>query len=109
MVQFSGGLIYQDQSGALNESFSDVFGVLTEQYKHRQTASEANWLIGAEILGDDIQGEALRSMKAPGTAYEDDRLGKSTPSRSTWTTTTTPPATTAASTSIPGSPTRRST
>lgn len=76
IVQFSGGLTYQDQSGALNESFSDVFGVLTEQYKKRQTASEANWLIGEEILGKDIQGAALRSMEAPGLAYDDPLLGK---------------------------------
>ena len=76
VVQFSGGLIYQDQSGALNESFADVFGVLTDQYKKGQTAAEADWLIGAEILGEDIQGDALRSMKAPGTAYDDQRLGK---------------------------------
>lgn len=76
VVQFSGGLTYQDQSGALNESFADVFGVLTEQYKKRQIASEASWLIGEEILGPDIQGDALRSMKAPGMAYDDTLLGK---------------------------------
>lgn len=76
VVQFSGGLLYQDQSGALNESYADVFGVLTEQYKKRQAAAEASWLIGAEILGPEIQGEALRSMKAPGTAYDDRLLGK---------------------------------
>lgn len=76
IVQFSGGLTYQDQSGALNESFADVFGVLTEQYKKRQTATEANWLIGEEILGPDIQGAGLRSMKAPGLAYDDSLLGK---------------------------------
>ncbi|MCP3957287.1 MAG: M4 family metallopeptidase [bacterium] len=76
VVQFSGGLVYQDQSGALNESFADVFGVLTDQYKKGQSAAEADWLIGAEILGDDINGEALRSMKAPGAAYDDRLLGK---------------------------------
>ncbi len=76
VVQFSGGLIYQDQSGALNESFADVFGALTEQYKKGQGAAEADWLIGAEILGPEITGEALRSMKAPGTAYDDRLLGK---------------------------------
>ena len=76
VVQFSGGLVYRDQSGALNESFADVFGALTVQYKQKQTAAEADWLIGAEILGPDIQGEALRSMKAPGLAYDDPLLGK---------------------------------
>ncbi len=76
VVQFSGGLIYQDQSGALNESFADVFGVLTAQYKKGESAAQADWLIGAEILGPDINGDALRSMKAPGTAYDDRILGK---------------------------------
>ena len=76
VVQFSGGLVYRDQSGALNESFSDVFGVLTEQHKSKQTACEASWLVGEGILGPDVNGVALRSMKAPGTAYEDDILGK---------------------------------
>ena len=75
VVQFSGGLIYRDQSGALNESFADVFGVLAEQYTYKQTVCEANWLIGEGILGPDINGVALRSMKAPGTAYADDLLG----------------------------------
>lgn len=76
VVQFSGGLVYRDQSGALNESFADVFGCLTVQYKKKQTACEADWLVGDGILGPDIDGVALRSMKAPGTAYDDDLLGK---------------------------------
>jgi Zn-dependent metalloprotease len=76
VVQFSGGLMYQDQSGALNESFADVFGALTEQYKKKQTAAEASWLIGDGILGPDIQGKALRSMREPGLAYDDRLLGK---------------------------------
>jgi Zn-dependent metalloprotease len=76
VVQYSGGLIYHDQSGALNESYADVFGSLAVQYKLGQSAAEASWLIGDEILGPDIQGEALRSMKAPGMAYDDPMLGK---------------------------------
>lgn len=69
VVQFSGGLIYQDQSGALNESVADVFGALTIQYKRDQDAKDADWLIGDGILGPDIAGDALRSLRAPGTAY----------------------------------------
>jgi Zn-dependent metalloprotease len=76
VVQFSGGLRYQDESGALNESFADVFGVLTVQYKRGQKAREASWLVGDGILGPDVQGEALRSLKAPGRAYDDPILGK---------------------------------
>ena len=40
----------------------------------KQTASEADWLIGEGLLTK--QGEALRSMKAPGTAFDNDLLGK---------------------------------
>lgn len=76
VVQFSGGLIYQDQSGALNESFADVFGALTVQFKKKQEAHDADWLIGDNILGPDINGVALRSMKAPGQAYSDPVLGQ---------------------------------
>jgi Zn-dependent metalloprotease len=65
-------LLYTGQSGALNESISDVFGSLVKQYKLGQTADQADWLIGAGILGPSMHGVALRSMKAPGTAYDGD-------------------------------------
>ena len=78
VTQYSSGLVYQGQSGALNESMSDVFGSLVKQYKgkKKQTAKQADWLIGAGLLADGVSGVALRSMKAPGTAYDDDVLGK---------------------------------
>ncbi len=65
-------LLYTGQSGALNESISDVFGSLVKQYKLGQTAGQADWLIGDGILGPSMHGVALRSMKAPGTAYDGD-------------------------------------
>lgn len=76
VTQFTAGLAYRNQAGALNESMSDVFGVLVEQYFKKQSASEANWLIGEGLFTNHVQGVALRSMKAPGTAYDDDVLGK---------------------------------
>jgi Zn-dependent metalloprotease len=71
-------LVYQNQSGALNESISDVFGSLVKQYAHspQQTAAQADWLIGAGLFTAKVNGVALRSMKAPGTAYDDPILGK---------------------------------
>jgi hypothetical protein len=69
-------LTYSGQPGALNESVSDVFGSLVKQHALGQTADRADWLIGAELLAPGVQGVALRSMKAPGTAYDDPRLGK---------------------------------
>ena len=76
VTQFSGGLQYQDQSGALNEHFSDVFGSLTKQYMLKQSALEADWLIGSDVLQPEVKGTALRSMKTPGLAYNDDLIGK---------------------------------
>jgi Zn-dependent metalloprotease len=69
-------LDYQDQPGALNESFSDVFGSLVKQRASKQTAEEADWLIGEGLFTPKVRGVALRSMKAPGTAYDDPVLGK---------------------------------
>lgn len=76
VIEDEGGLVYRDQSGALNESIADVFGVLAEQHRLRQSVDEATWLVGAEIFTDAVQGRALRSLAAPGTAYDDDVLGK---------------------------------
>jgi Zn-dependent metalloprotease len=69
-------LNYQGQSGALNESMSDVFGSLVKQYSKSQTASKADWLIGKGLFTRKVRGVALRSMKEPGTAYDDPVLGK---------------------------------
>ena len=76
VTQFEAGLVYAGQSGALNESISDVFGSLVKQWKHKQSADKADWLIGAGLFTKKINGVALRSMKAPGTAYNDELLGK---------------------------------
>lgn len=76
VTQFEAKLTYLQQSGALNESMSDVFGSLVKQYQLRQTASEADWIIGAGLLTSNVNGVGIRSMKAPGTAYDDPVLGK---------------------------------
>ena len=76
VTQYTANLVYQGQPGALNESVSDVFGALVEQHSQGQSATEASWLIGEGIFSDEVEGQALRSMKAPGTAYDDDVLGK---------------------------------
>jgi Zn-dependent metalloprotease len=68
-------LEYQGQSGALNESVSDCFGAMVKQRALGQDAADADWLIGAGLLAAGVDGVALRSMAAPGTAYDDERLG----------------------------------
>jgi Zn-dependent metalloprotease len=72
VTEFTCALEYHNQSGALNESISDVFGSLVKQYALNQTADKADWLIGAGILGPALKGKALRSMKDPGTAFDGD-------------------------------------
>jgi Zn-dependent metalloprotease len=71
VTQFTAGLEYSKQSGALNESMSDVFGSLVKQRSLGQTAEGADWLIGADTLHPSL-GTALRSMKDPGTANQFD-------------------------------------
>ena len=76
VTQYEASLEYHDEPGALNESMSDVFGSMVKQYAKKQTVKDADWLIGAGLLAEGVKGVALRSMKAPGTAYDDPKLGK---------------------------------
>jgi Zn-dependent metalloprotease len=76
LTQFTANLTYAGQSGALNESISDVFGSCVKQRHLGQAAADADWLVGEGIFLPGIHGVALRSMKAPGTAYDDPRIGK---------------------------------
>jgi Zn-dependent metalloprotease len=69
-------LLYFSQSGALIESISDVFGSLVKQRLFHQTAEQADWLIGSGLFTAGVNGVALRSIMAPGTAYDDPMLGK---------------------------------
>ncbi|MBI5541313.1 MAG: M4 family metallopeptidase, partial [Bacteroidia bacterium] len=55
------GLIYQNESGALNEGFSDIFGTAIEFYAK---PSLANWTMGEDI------GFIIRSMSNP-NSYND--------------------------------------
>lgn len=60
-------LDYENQAGALNESFSDIFGIMIKQRYNNQDVKKSNWLIGEKVMIGVKY--ALRSMKAPGTAY----------------------------------------
>jgi Zn-dependent metalloprotease len=71
VTQHEANLVYSGQSGALNESISDVFGIQVKQRAVGQSSDQSDWLIGAEIVGPELK-PALRSMKAPGTANPHD-------------------------------------
>ncbi len=71
VIDFEGGLNYENQSGSLNESYADVLGILIKQYTNKTSARKANWLIGENTVKGT---NALRSMKEPGSAYKNDPL-----------------------------------
>ncbi len=71
IIQEESALEYEGESGALNEHFADVLGIAIQN-----TLSPPGWLIGDEIMGWALRGEALRSMIAPGTAYDNRMMGK---------------------------------
>lgn len=63
LTTFSANLVYQSESGALNESFSDIFGTAIEFFGR---SSNANWTVGEDI------GVTLRSMSNPKTYGDPD-------------------------------------
>lgn len=75
VTQYEARLRYRDEPGALNESFSDVLGVLVRQRMAHVEARRASWLIGEGLFTKNVRGVAIRSMKDPGTAYDDPVLG----------------------------------
>jgi Zn-dependent metalloprotease len=76
VTQHEANLQYSGESGALNEHLSDAFGIMIKQYRFGLTSAKSDWLIGAGLLGPTVKGRAVRSMAAPGTAYDDPVLGK---------------------------------
>ena len=73
---FTSNLRYYGQSGALNEHFADVFGILIRQWKNNETAAGASWVVGAEILAPAPNRRGVRDMENPGTAFNDPEIGK---------------------------------
>jgi Zn-dependent metalloprotease len=67
VIESSAELMYEKQSGALNESYADIFGTFVEFYA-RGTA--ANWLMGEEILTPGIPNDALRNLQNPHLGYD---------------------------------------
>ncbi|NSW46425.1 MAG: M4 family metallopeptidase [Bacteroidales bacterium] len=63
LTELTANLVYADESGALNEGFSDIFGTVVEFYAK---PSQANWTIGEDI------GAAFRSMANPNTYNDPD-------------------------------------
>jgi Zn-dependent metalloprotease len=69
VTQYESGLRYEGESGALNESISDCFGVVFNQWLNKYTADQAQgWLVGAGIMGPAAKAKGytcLRDMINP--------------------------------------------
>ncbi|RKK66316.1 hypothetical protein BFJ69_g15519 [Fusarium oxysporum] len=76
ITQYIAGIPYNGQAGGLNESISDIFAALVEQWHFTQTAADADWLTGQNLFPIAFKGAALRNIANPGTAYNDPILGR---------------------------------
>ena len=72
VTQFTLQLGYTNEAGGLNESLSDVFGSMFRQWQAKQTAAEADWLIGRDIMGPAAIARGytcLRDMASPAAKH----------------------------------------
>lgn len=65
VTQFTAGLAYSNESGALNESMSDVFGSMVELYARGGAPTSDTWKIGEQAYTPGTAGDALRYMDNP--------------------------------------------
>ncbi len=65
VIENTANLIYENQSGALNESFADVFGVMFDFWVN---GDNGNWLLGEDVVTPGIPNDCLRNMADPGAA-----------------------------------------
>ncbi|MFC0298195.1 M4 family metallopeptidase [Geobacillus jurassicus] len=72
VTDYTAGLVYQNESGAINEAMSDIFGTLVEFYANRNP----DWEIGEDIYTPGIAGDALRSMSDPAKYGDPDHYSK---------------------------------
>ncbi len=65
VTEYTANLTYANESGALNESMSDVFGAMVELYSRGGTVTGDTWKIGEQSYTPATSGDALRYMDNP--------------------------------------------
>lgn len=65
VTQYTANLTYANESGALNESMSDVFGAMVESYSRGGVVNSDTWKIGEQAYTPATSGDALRYMDNP--------------------------------------------
>ena len=81
VIDYTAALDYHNQSGALNESMADVFGVLIATYDKYDVANggswnfeRADWVVGDDVYTPNIKGDALRSLSSPTIYYQPEHM-----------------------------------
>ncbi len=72
VTQYEAGLVYQNQSGALNEAFSDIMAAATDAYSAGGVRA-ATWKLAETIWTPNTAGDAMRYMNNPtqdGQSYD---------------------------------------
>ncbi len=65
VTQFTANLTYSNESGALNEAVSDIFGAMVERYSRGGVVDSNTWKIGEQAYTPATSGDALRYMNNP--------------------------------------------
>lgn len=65
VTERTANLTYSNESGALNESMSDVFGAMVELQARGGTITADTWKIGEQAYTPSTAGDALRYMDNP--------------------------------------------
>jgi Zn-dependent metalloprotease len=73
VITHESNLVYEDEPGALNEHFADIMSALVKQWHKKQTADQADWLLGDDLMVPDVGVKSIRTMKAE-KAYENHPL-----------------------------------
>ena len=83
LISYTADLEYHNESGALNESIADVFGVLISTYTKYNVATggswtfnAADWVVGDDIYTPNISGDAVRSLSNPTLYSQPDNMSK---------------------------------
>ena len=63
VTERTANLTYSNESGALNEAVSDIFGAMVERYTEGESAN--TWKIGEDAYTPGTSGDALRYMDNP--------------------------------------------
>ncbi|UNL83006.1 M4 family metallopeptidase [Priestia koreensis] len=72
VTEYTANLTYQNESGAINESLSDIFGTLVEYYDNRNP----DWELGEDVYTPGTAGDSLRSMSNPAKYGDPDHYSK---------------------------------